>query len=170
MTTGRELGRPIEILLVEDNPGDVDLTREGLADGKIRNNLHVAGDGEEAMAFLRRGGEHADMPVPDLILLDLNLPGKDGREVLTEIKADEQLGHIPVVVLTSSQDEEDILRSYRLHANCYISKPIRFGEFVKVVQSIEEFWFTIVTLPPTPVSQGDNSAEREKSIGGEISP
>ena len=166
MTTGTELGRPIEILLVEDNPGDVDLTREGLADGKLRNNLHVAGDGEEAMAFLRRGQEHADMPMPDLILLDLNLPGKDGREVLAEIKADERLGHIPVVVLTSSQDEEDILRSYRLHANCYISKPIRFGEFVKVVKSIEEFWFTIVTLPTTRVSQGDDSAEREEPIGG----
>ena len=170
MTTGTELGRPIEILLVEDNPGDVDLTREGLADGKLRNNLHVVGDGEEAMAFLRRGEEHADMPMPDLILLDLNLPGKDGREVLAAIKADEGLGHIPVVVLTSSQDEEDILQSYRLHANCYISKPIRFGEFVKVVKSIEEFWFTIVTLPMTRGSQGDDSAEREESIGGEISP
>ncbi len=99
------------------------------------------------MTFLRRGEEHADMPMPDLILLDLNLPGKDGREVLTEIKADERFKHIPVVILTSSQDEEDILRSYRLHANCYISKPIRFGEFVKVAKSIEEFWFTIVTLP-----------------------
>ena len=169
MTTGTELGRPIEILLVEDNPGDVDLTREGLADGKLRNNLHVVGDGEEAMAFLRRAEEHADMPMPDLILLDLNLPGKDGREVLTEIKADERLGHIPVVVLTSSQDEEDILRSYRLHANCYISKPIRFGEFVKVVKTIEEFWFTIVTLPTARVSQGDDSAEREEPIGGNLS-
>ena len=149
MTTGTELGRPIEILLVEDNPGDVDLTREGLADGKLRNHLHVAGDGEEAMAFLRREGEHADMPVPDLILLDLNLPRKDGREVLAEIKSDERSKHIPVVILTSSQDEEDILRSYRLHANCYIPKPVRFGEFVKVVQSIEEFWFTIVALPTT---------------------
>ena len=108
--------------------------------------------------------------MPDLILLDLNLPGKDGREVLAAIKADEGLGHIPVVVLTSSQDEEDILRSYRLHANCYISKPIRFGEFVKVVKSIEEFWFTIVTLPATRVSQGDDSAEREEPIEGEISP
>jgi len=115
---------------------------------------------------LRQGGEHADMPMPDLILLDLNLPGKDGREVLTEIKADERLRHIPVVVLTSSQDEEDILRSYRLYANCYISKPIGFGEFVKVVQSIEEFWFTIVTLPTTQVSQGDDSAEREEPMGG----
>lgn len=147
MTRGTELGRPIEILLVEDNPGDVDLTREGLADGKLRNNLHVAGDGEEAMAFLRREREHADLPVPDLILLDLNLPRRDGREVLTEIKADEGFKHIPVVILTSSQDEEDILQSYRLHANCYISKPSRFGEFVKVVKSVEEFWFTVVTLP-----------------------
>ena len=125
MTTGTELGRPIEILLVEDNPGDVDLTREGLADGKLRNNLHVAGDGEEALAFLRRGGEHADTPMPDLILLDLNLPGKDGREVLAAIKADEQLGHIPVVVLTSSQDEEDILRITGCTPTA--TSPSRFG-------------------------------------------
>ncbi len=149
MTTGAGLVRPIEILLVEDNPGDVDLTREGLADGKIHNNLHVAGDGEEAMAFLRREGKYADMPLPDLILLDLNLPRKDGREVLAAIKTDKELEHIPVVILTASQAEEDILRSYRLHANCYISKPIRFSEFVKVVQSIQEFWFTIVALPTT---------------------
>ena len=149
MTTGTELGRPIEILQVEDNPGDVDLTREGLADGKLRNHLHVAGDGEEAMAFLRRGEEHADLPVPDLILLDLNLPRRDGREVLTEIKADEGFKHIPVVILTSSQDEEDILQSYRLHANCYISKPVGLTEFVKVVKSVESFWFTIVALPPS---------------------
>ena len=106
--------------------------------------------------------------MPDLILLDLNLPGKDGREVLTEIKADERLGHIPVVVLTSSQDEEDILRSYRLHANCYISKPIRFGEFVKVVKSIEEFWFTIVTLPATRVSQADDSADERTHRGNSL--
>ena len=170
MTTGTEVVRPIEILLVEDNPGDVDLTREGLANGKIRNNLHVAGDGEEAMAFLRREGKYADMPLPDLILLDLNLPRMDGREVLAAIKSDEGLKHIPVVILTSSQEDEDILRSYRLHANCYISKPIRFGEFVKVVQAIQEFWFTIVTLSTTRVSLGDDSAEREESIGGEISP
>jgi two-component system, chemotaxis family, response regulator Rcp1 len=149
MTTGTELVRPIEILLVEDNPGDVELTREGLADGKVHNNLHVAGDGEEAMACLRREGKYADMPLPDLILLDLNLPRKDGREVLAAIKADEALKHIPVVILTSSQADEDILRSYRLHANCYISKPIRFSEFVKVVQSIQEFWFAIVALPTT---------------------
>ncbi|MGA2705898.1 MAG: response regulator [Isosphaeraceae bacterium] len=147
MTTGRELGRPIEILMVEDNPGDVDLTHEGLAESKLHNNLHAVGDGQEAMAFLRREGEYANMPLPDLILLDLNLPGKDGREVLAEIKADEGLKHIPVVILTSSQDEEDILRSYRQHANCYISKPVRLAEFVKVVKSIESFWFTIVALP-----------------------
>ena len=147
MTTGTELGRPIEILLVEDNPGDVELTREGLADGRIRNTLHVTSDGEEAMAFLRREGQYTTMPLPDLILLDLNLPRKDGREVLAAIKADEGLKHIPVIVLTSSQAEEDILRSYRTHANCYISKPLRFGEFVKVVHAIEDFWFTIVRLP-----------------------
>jgi len=141
------MGRPIEILLVEDNPGDADLARAGLEDGKIRNNLHVVEDGEEAMAFLRREGAYADMPLPDLILLDLNLPRKDGREVLAEIKIDEDLKHIPVVILTSSKTEEDIMKSYQLHANCYITKPISFNEFVKVVKAIEDFWFTIVRLP-----------------------
>jgi CheY-like chemotaxis protein len=147
MTTGNGMGRPIEILLVEDNPGDADLAREGLEGGKIRNNLHVVGDGEEAMAFLRQEGKHADSPRPDVILLDLNLPRKDGREVLAEIKADDALKHIPVVVMTSSKDESDVLKSYQLHANCYVAKPIMFGEFVKVVKAIEDFWFTIVTLP-----------------------
>ena len=147
MTTARELVRPIEILLVEDNPGDVELIREGLVDGKIGNNLNAVGDAVEALAFLRREGKYAEMPLPDLVLLDLNLPGKDGREALAEIKADERLKHIPVIILTSSQNEEDILRTYRLHANCYISKPIRFGDFVKVVHSIEAFWFTIVSFP-----------------------
>ncbi len=146
MPAGTMMGRPIEILLVEDNPGDVDLVREGLADGKIRNNLYTAGDGVEAMAFLRQEGEYAGMALPDLILLDLNLPRKDGREVLAEIKADEGLKHIPVIVLTSSQNDIDVLSSYRLNANCFVSKPVRFGEFVKVVHSIEEFWFSIVTL------------------------
>jgi CheY-like chemotaxis protein len=143
------MGRPVEILLVEDNPGDVDLAREGLDEGKVRNTLHVAGDGEEALAFLRRQGPYAGMPRPDVILLDLNLPRKDGREVLAEIKADEELRLIPVVVLTTSQDEADILRSYRLHAICYITKPLKFQQFIQVVKSIEQFWFTIVTLPPT---------------------
>ena len=139
--------KPIEILLVEDNPGDVDLTREALEGGKLRNNLHVVSDGEEAMAFLRKEGKHAGAPRPGLVLLDLNLPKKNGREVLAEIKADDHLKRIPVVVLTTSQAEEDIFKSYNLHANCYITKPIDLNQFIKVVQSIEEFWFTIVELP-----------------------
>jgi CheY-like chemotaxis protein len=140
-------GRPIEVLLIEDNPGDTDLVREGLKEGTLRNVLHVVGDGEEAMAFLKRVGKYAEVPQPDLILLDLNLPRKDGREVLAEIKADKKLKRIPVVVLTSSQAEEDIVKSYQLHANCYIPKPIGFAEFVKIVQAIESFWFTTVRLP-----------------------
>ncbi|MET0398611.1 MAG: response regulator [Longimicrobiaceae bacterium] len=144
----RTLSRPIDILLVEDNPGDVRLTREALREGKIRNNLHVARDGVEALAFLRREGEHADAPRPDVILLDLNLPRKSGREVLSEVKQDPALRQIPVVVLTSSNAEEDILRAYDLHANCYISKPVDLEQFIKVVRSIEDFWFTVVKLPP----------------------
>ena len=139
--------RPIEILLVEDNPGDVDLTREALDSGKLRNNLHVVNDGEAAMDFLRKQGKHAHAPRPGLVLLDLNLPKKNGREVLAEMKADDYLKRIPVVVLTTSQAEEDILKSYNLHANCYITKPIELAHFVKVVQAIEEFWLTIVELP-----------------------
>jgi chemotaxis family two-component system response regulator Rcp1 len=142
------IGKPIEILLAEDNPGDVRLTVEALKDAKVHNNLHVAEDGVEAMVFLRREGEYADAPRPDLILLDLNLPKKDGREVLAEIKEDPDLRRIPVVILTVSQAEEDILRSYDLHANCYITKPVNLDQFLKVVRSIEEFWFTIVKLPP----------------------
>jgi chemotaxis family two-component system response regulator Rcp1 len=141
-------GRPIEILLVEDNPGDVDLTREGLGGFKVRNTLHVATDGMEAMDFLRRKGKYAGVPRPDLILLDLNLPKKNGREVLAEVKSDEDLRRIPIVVLTTSKEEEDILKSYNLHANCYITKPIDLTQFIKVVQSIEDFWLTIVKLPP----------------------
>jgi len=137
----------IEILLVEDSPGDVDLTREALEGTKIRNTLHVVGDGEEAIAFLRRKGKYADAPRPGLILLDLNLPKKDGREVLAEIKRDKNLKRIPVVVLTTSKEEEDILKSYNLHANCYITKPIDLNQFLRVVKSIEEFWLTIVRLP-----------------------
>ncbi|KAA0248177.1 MAG: response regulator [Candidatus Jettenia sp.] len=139
---------PIEILLVEDSPGDVRLTQEALKESKLKNNLHVVGDGAEAMNFLRKKGKYAAVPRPDLILLDLNLPKKDGREVLTEIKLDNNLVHIPVVILTVSRSEEDILRSYGLHANCYIVKPIDFNQFISVVKAIENFWFTIVKLPP----------------------
>lgn len=140
--------KPIDILLVEDNLGDADLAREALTTSKLHNMLHVVGDGEEAMAFLRRTGKHAGAPRPDLVLLDLNLPRKDGREVLAEIKADPDLKRIPVVILTISKDEEDILKSYNLHANCFITKPIDLTQFLKVVQSIEDFWLTIVRLPP----------------------
>jgi two-component system, chemotaxis family, response regulator Rcp1 len=143
----RESTRPIEILLVEDNPGDAGLTREAFATGKIDNVLHVVSDGVEAMAFLRCQGKYAGVPRPDLVLLDLNLPRKDGREVLAEIKSDEILKRIPVVVLTTSKDEADVLKSYNLHANCFISKPIDLGEFIRAVRSIEEFWLTIVSLP-----------------------
>jgi CheY-like chemotaxis protein len=142
-----EMGTPVEILLVEDNPGDVRLTREALKDSKVRNNLHVVGDGDEALAFLRRKGKHARAVSIDLILLDLNLPRKNGREVLAEIKGDEQLKRTPVVVLTISKAEEDIVRTYDLHANCYITKPIDLQQFMKVVRSIEDFWLTIVKLP-----------------------
>lgn len=147
MTTALELGRPVDILLVEDNLGDVDLAREGLEEGKLLNRLSVARDGEEAMAFLRRQGPYTDAPIPDVILLDLNLPRKDGRQVLAEIKSDAQLQHIPVIIMTTSRDEADILKSYRLHANCYITKPLRLQRFIEVVQAIETFWFTIVALP-----------------------
>lgn len=139
--------RPIEILLVEDNPGDTDLAREALADSKLVNRLSVVDDGEKAMAFLRREGVYADAPRPDLILLDLNLPRKDGREVLAEVKTDPDLKRIPVVILTTSRAEEDVLRSYNLHANCYITKPIDLTQFMKVVKSIESFWLSIVVLP-----------------------
>jgi len=140
--------KSIEILLVEDNPGDADLAREALQSGKVLNHLHVVADGEAAMAFLRRQGKHASAPRPDLVLLDLNVPKKDGREVLAEIKADPDLKRIPVVILTTSRAEEDILRSYNLHANCYITKPIDLHQFIAVMKSIEDFWFTIVKLPP----------------------
>jgi CheY-like chemotaxis protein len=139
--------KAIEILLVEDNPGDVRLTVEALKEGKVRNNLNVVTDGVEALAFLRRQGKHRDAPQPDLILLDLNLPKKDGREVLGEIKLDEALKRIPVVVLTTSRAEEDILRSYDLHANCYVTKPVDLERFFTVVKSIEDFWLTVVKLP-----------------------
>jgi chemotaxis family two-component system response regulator Rcp1 len=139
--------RPIEILLVEDNPGDVRLTIEALKEGKVRNNLNVARDGVEAVAYLRREGPFAQAVRPDLILLDLNLPRKDGREVLAEIKDDATLRRIPVVVLTTSKAEEDILRTYDLHANCYITKPVDLEQFIQVVRSIDDFWLSIVRLP-----------------------
>jgi chemotaxis family two-component system response regulator Rcp1 len=147
MNKGEALGDPIKILLVEDNPGDVRLTREALRDGKIYNNLYVARDGVEAMAFLRKTGQYAHAPRPDLILLDLNLPRKDGHEVLAEVKTDETLRRIPVVILTTSQAEEDVIKTYDLHVNCYITKPVDLDQFVKIVKSIEDFWLTIVKLP-----------------------
>ena len=140
-------GRPIHILLVEDNPGDVRLTIEALRDSKVRNHLHVATDGVEAMAFLRGEGKYANGVRPDLVLLDLNLPRMDGRQVLAEMKADPRLKMIPVVVLTTSRAEQDVLQSYALQANCYISKPVDLEQFMTVIRSIEDFWLTIVTLP-----------------------
>lgn len=139
--------RPIEILLVEDNPGDIDLAREAFDTGKLRNTMHVAQDGVAAMNFLHKHGEHIDAPRPDLIILDLNLPKKDGREVLAEIKDDDKLKRIPVVILTTSSAEEDVLKTYNLHANCFITKPIDVKQFLRVVQSIQDFWLTIVVLP-----------------------
>jgi CheY-like chemotaxis protein len=139
--------KPIQILLVEDSPTDVLMTRAALESSKLLLNLHVVEDGEQALAFLHRENMHANAPRPDLILLDLNLPRKDGREVLAAVKADDQLKVIPVVVLTTSKAEEDILKAYGLHANCYITKPIDFGSFTEVVRSIEHFWFIVVRLP-----------------------
>ena len=139
---------PIEILLVEDNPGDARLTREALRDAKVRNNLHVVPDGVEALAFLHRQGKHAGVPKPDLILLDLNLPKKDGREVLEEIKQNDNFRHIPIVILTTSQAEKDIIESYRLRANAFVTKPVDLEQFLKVVRSIEHFWLEIVKLAP----------------------
>jgi two-component system, chemotaxis family, response regulator Rcp1 len=137
----------IEILLVEDNPGDIRLTQEALKEAKVKNQLHVAEDGVAAITFLRREGTYHNAPRPDLILLDLNLPKKDGREVLQEIKEDPDLKRIPVVVLTTSRDEEDILKSYNLHANCYITKPVTLEELIQIVKNIDDFWLTIVRLP-----------------------
>jgi two-component system, chemotaxis family, response regulator Rcp1 len=143
---------PIEVLLVEDSPGDVRLTREAFKDAKVHINLHVASDGARAMAFLKHEGENANAPRPDLILLDLNLPKKDGREVLAEIKESPTLKSIPVVVLTTSSSEGDILRSYQLHANCYITKPVGLEGFLTVVKSIDSFWLSVVKLPHEPRS------------------
>jgi len=147
MKVGKE-NRPIEILLVEDNAGDVRLIKEAFKDNKFLNNLHVARDGVEAMAFLHKEGKYANAVRPDLILLDLNLPKKDGREVLAEVKVDEDLKRIPVVIMTISKAEEDILKTYNLHANCYITKPMDLDQFIKVVKSVESFWLAIVELPP----------------------
>jgi chemotaxis family two-component system response regulator Rcp1 len=139
--------RSIEILLVEDNPGDARLTLEAMREAKMSNRIHVVEDGVEAMEFLRRQGRFGDAPRPDLILLDLNLPRKDGREVLAEVKADPDLKRIPVVVLTTSRAEEDVLRAYDLHANCYVTKPVDLEQFMKIVALIDEFWVNVVTLP-----------------------
>jgi CheY-like chemotaxis protein len=144
------MGNPVIILLVEDNPGDVRLTREALKEGKLLNELFVAQDGVEALAFLRHEGRFADSPYPDIILLDLNLPRMDGRELLALIKEDQRLKRIPVVVLTTSKAEEDVIKSYELHANCFITKPVGLDQFIQIIQSVEEFWFTIVRLPPEP--------------------
>lgn len=141
------VNRPVEILLIEDNEADIRLTRESIKEAKIRNTLHVTRDGEEALDFLKKRGEHKSSITPDLILLDLNLPKKDGREVLKEIKNDPELSPIPVVVLTTSEAEKDIIKSYQLHANCYVTKPMGLDGFVEVITAIENFWFTIVKLP-----------------------
>lgn len=140
-------GRPIEVLLVEDDPGDVLMTREAFEEYKMRNTLHVVSDGVEALAYLRKEGEFADVNTPDLILLDLNLPRRDGREVLREIKNDPELCRVPVVVLTTSQAEEDVLRSYQLHANAYVAKPVDFERFISVVKQIDDFFVSVVRLP-----------------------
>jgi CheY-like chemotaxis protein len=139
--------KPIHILLVEDNPGDIRLTIEVLKEGRINNDLTVVTDGEEAILFLKKKGEYADAPTPDIILLDLNLPKKDGREVLAEIKTDEALLRIPVIVLTTSDAEQDVMNMYAHHANCYITKPVDFNQFIKVIKSFEDFWLNIVKLP-----------------------
>jgi len=139
---------PVQILLVEDNLGDVEMTREMLQDSKIANELHVVGNGDAAIAFLRRKGEYAQRRRPDLVLLDLNLPGKNGREVLIEVKSDPDLRTIPVIVMTTSSSDADILAAYRAYVNCYVRKPLDLREFVRVVQTIEDFWLSIVRLPP----------------------
>jgi CheY-like chemotaxis protein len=145
--TPRPVGQPIEVLLVEDDPGDVLLIREAFDDNKVHNNLNVVSDGEQALQFLRREGEHAGAARPDLVLLDLNLPRKDGREVLAEVKQDPELRTIPIVVLTTSEAEEDVLKSYQLHANAYVTKPVDFERFVSIVRQIDDFFVSVVRLP-----------------------
>jgi CheY-like chemotaxis protein len=147
MGTGAEMGRPIEILLVEDSPSDANLTKEALREGRLINNLRVVPDGEQALAFLRRQPPFAAAPRPDLILLDLNLPRKDGREVLEEIKSDNALRCIPVVVLTTSREESDVMAAYGRNANCYVTKPVDLDQFIDAIRSIDHFWLNIVTLP-----------------------
>ena len=144
-----EAVRPVEVLLVEDDEGDVLMTREALEEGKVLNRLNVVGDGVEAVAYLRRVGKYADAVRPDLVLLDLNLPKRDGRQVLEEVKADPELRRIPVVVLTTSEAEEDVVRSYDLHANAYVTKPVDFERFVEVIRQIDEFFISVVRLPET---------------------
>jgi len=146
----RNEGRPVEILLVEDSLSDTELTLEALRDFKVRNHVSVVEDGVQAMQFLRREGSYAQAPRPDMIMLDLNLPRKDGREVLADIKSDDRLKTIPIVVMTTSRAEQDVLRAYQLSANCYINKPVDFNQFLEVVHSIESFWLYVVTLPPAP--------------------
>jgi len=143
------VAKAVQLLLVEDNPGDVRLTQEAFKDSHVHCDLHVVTDGEQALDFLFRRGAFQNAPKPDLILLDLNLPRRNGREVLAELKRDSVLSSIPVVILTTSQAEEDVARAYQLHANCYISKPVDFEQFMKVVRCIDEFWLTVVRLPPT---------------------
>jgi two-component system response regulator len=151
----------IDILVVEDNPGDARLIREILNDSKIFSSLYITRDGIDAMEFLHKKGRYKSVPKPDLIILDLNLPRKDGREVLAELKHDEKLKHIPIVIMTISQAEEDIVKSYNLHANCYITKPIDLNQFIKVVKSIEDFWFSVVKLPPkTEILPGGTQSAR----------
>ncbi len=145
--TPKPAGQPIEVLLVEDDPGDVLLIREAFDFNKVHNNLNVVSDGEQALAYLKNQGDYADANRPDLVLLDLNLPRKDGREVLAEVKADEQLRTIPVVVLTTSEAEEDVLKSYQLHANAYVTKPVDFERFVAIVRQIDDFFVSVVRLP-----------------------
>lgn len=149
-------GKPVEILLVEDNPGDVELTREAFKQSKINNNIHVAKDGEQALDFLRKQGTFTGVTTPDIVLLDLNLPKKDGRQVLEEVKHDETLRRIPVVIMTSSKSEQDVVKTYDLHANSYLIKPVNLEKFAEVVEAIENFWFTIVVLP-------DNAEPRQKA-------
>ncbi len=149
MLMGMEV-EPVEILLVEDNPVDVMLTRKAFSAGRVCNNLHVVEDGEAAMEFLLKSGKYSSAPEPEIILLDLNLPRKDGREVLAEIKSDPSLRHIPVIVLTTSDSQEDIWKSYELHANCFITKPVDMEQFAKALECLGEFWFTLVKLPPPP--------------------
>ena len=150
MPNGKKLGRPVQILLVEDSPSDALLTKEALRQGAIHHSLHRVEDGVEALAFLRKAGKYADVPQPDVILLDLNLLRMNGQEVLKEIRADQSLCYLPVIVLSTSEDERDVLEVYKLHANCYVAKPVGMQEFISTMQALERFWFTCVVLPLDP--------------------